>query len=73
MPNNDYPYKAVQQILSKNIQQLAFRLVMTALPNTVQSAIGGGLAIAGRAHNARVDWSGEGKKLELKNIIELGG
>ena len=35
---------------------------MTALPNTAQSVIGGGLAIAGRAHNSG-GLVGEGKSL----------
>ncbi|GLT20239.1 hypothetical protein GCM10007938_40220 [Vibrio zhanjiangensis] len=70
MPGNDYPYKERQQVLYKNLQQVATRLILSMLPNSAQAAIGGGATIVGRAYNAGVDVLGEGQKHKLVSLID---
>ncbi len=62
MPGSDKPYKAIDTMVKKRMQQLGFHMLTSPMPTVMKTALGGVLAGAGYVYNKHV--SGKGQTLD---------
>lgn len=66
MPGSDKPYKAIDTMVKKRMQQLGFHMLTSPMPTVMKTALGGVLAGAGYVYNKHVS----GKEQTLEGIYE---
>ncbi|WP_258106060.1 putative adhesin [Vibrio jasicida] len=66
MPGSDKPYKAIDTMVKKRMQQLGFHMLTSPMPTVMKTALGGVLAGAGYVYNKHVS----GKEQTLDGIYE---
>lgn len=66
MPGSDKPYKAIDTMVKKRMQQLGFHMLTSPMPTVMKTALGGVLAGAGYVYNKHLS----GKEQTLDGIFE---